>query len=382
MRIAVQYLGLKLMVTGLAWDERCMWHDTGVYFGPHEGNMWVEPFEHPENAQSKRRIKNLLDASGLNDYLTTVDFRPASETDVLKVHTHEYFEDVRKISDAGGGNLARRLGATRIGPGGLNLALLAAGGAIGAVKVVLDGIVNNAYALVRPPGHHAEPGEAMGFCVFSNAAMAAMYALEERGLDRVALVDWDVHHGNGTQAVFWQDPRALTISIHQDNCFPPGSGGVEQNGAGDGVGTVINIPLPPGSGEAAYLAAFDRVILPALSLYRPQLIIVPCGFDAGFHDPLGRMMLTSESFRKLAARIQSAAVELCDGKLVLTHEGGYAPHTVPFHCLAVLEQLSGTRTEVVDPYCHVAESEFSQNLLPHQEHAVARAERLISELPG
>ena len=97
MRIAVQYLGLKLMVTGLAWDERCMWHDTGVYFGPHEGNMWVEPFEHPENAQSKRRIKNLLDASGLNDYLTTVDFRPASETDVLKVHTHEYFEDVRKI---------------------------------------------------------------------------------------------------------------------------------------------------------------------------------------------------------------------------------------------------------------------------------------------
>ena len=359
-----------------------MWHDAGLYFGPHEGNPWVEPIENLENAQGKRRIKNLLDASGLTEYLIAVDFKPASETDVLKVHTHEYLEYVRKISNAGGGNLARRLGATRIGPGGLDLALLAAGGTIGAVKVVLDGKVNNAYALVRPPGHHAEPGEAMGFCVFSNAAMAAMYALVERSLDRVALVDWDVHHGNGTQAIFWEDPRALVISIHQDNCFPPGSGRVEQNGAGDGVGTVINIPLPPGSGEAAYLAAFDRVVLPALNIYRPQLIIVPCGFDAGFHDPLGRMMLTSESFRQLAARIQSAAAELCDGKLVLTHEGGYAPHTVPFHCLAVLEQLSEIRTEVVDPYDHVAESAAKQKLLPHQEQAVARAELLISELPG
>ena len=246
---------------------------------------------------------------------------------------------------------------------------------------MLDGTVDNAYALIRPPGHHAEPGEALGFCVFGNAALAGMYALAERNLERIAFVDWDVHHGNGTEAVFLRDPRALTISIHQENLFPPGSGDVEQIGSGEGVGTVINIPLPPGSGEAAYLAAYDRVILPALRLYRPQLIIVPCGFDAGFHDPLGRMMLTSESFRKLAQRIHSAAVELCDGKLVLTHEGGYAPHMVPFHCLAVLEQLSGTRTEVVDPYSFVAEAASAQAILPHQDRAVVRAESIISKVP-
>lgn len=369
------------MGTGLAWDERCMWHDTGLYFGPYEGNPWIEPIESPENAQGKRRIKNLLDASGLSRNLTDIEFEPASETDVLKVHTPEYFAEVRRVSDASGGNLARRLGTTWIGPGGLDSALLAAGGAIGAVKAVLDGVVDNAYALIRPPGHHAEPGEAMGFCVFANAAMAAMYALVECGLDRVALVDWDVHHGNGTQAIFWEDPRALTISIHQENCFPPGSGGIEQNGGGKGAGTVINIPLPPGSGEAAYLAAFDRVVLPALNIYQPQMIMVPCGFDAGFHDPLGRMMLTSESFRQLTARIQAAALELCNGKLILIHEGGYSLHMVPFHCLAVLEQLSGVQTGVVDPYGHVAEVASAQGILPHQHEAVTLAETLIKGLP-
>ena len=369
------------MVTGLAWHERCMWHETGLYFGPQEVNPWIEPIESPENPQGKRRIKNLLDASGLTTHLTSIEVEPASSRDILRVHTPKYLEEVKRISDTGGGNLARRLGTTRIGPAGLEIALLAAGGTIATVKSVLDGSVDNAYALVRPPGHHAEPEEAMGFCVFANAALAGMYALSERGLDRIAFVDWDVHHGNGTQAVFWEDPRALTISIHQENMFPPGRGGIEEIGAKSGTGTVINIPLPPGSGEAAYLAAFDRVVLPALSLYRPQLIIVPCGFDAGFHDPLGRMMLTSESFRKLAQRIKIAATDLCDGKLILTHEGGYAPHMVPFHCLAVLEELSGNRTEVVDPYGFVAEAVSLQKILPHESDAVERAEALINQLP-
>ena len=370
------------MVTGLAWDERCMWHDTGLYFGPKEGSPWIEPIKSPENPQGKRRIKNLLDASGLTSRLTPIDVEAASSKDILRVHTPKYMEEVRRISSNGGGNLARRFGATRIGQGGLDIALLAAGGAIASVKAVLDGEVDNAYALIRPPGHHAEPDEAMGFCVFSNAALSGMYAISERELDRVAFVDWDVHHGNGTQAVFWEDPRALTVSIHQENNFPPGSGGIEEIGAKDGTGTAINIPLPPGSGEAVYLAAFDRVVLPALSLYQPQLIIVPCGFDAGFHDPLGRMMLTSESFRKLAQKIKDAAADICDSKLVLTHEGGYAPHLVPFHCLAVLEQLSGTRTEVVDPWSFVADQASTKCILSHETEAIERAEALLKLIPN
>jgi acetoin utilization deacetylase AcuC-like enzyme len=220
----------------------------------------------------------------------------------------------------------------------------------------------------------------MGFCVFANAALAGKYALDIGGLDRIAFVDWDVHHGNGTQASFWQDSRALTISLHQDNCYPPGSGRVDQIGEGAGTGTTLNIPLPPGSDETVYLAAFDRVVAPALERFKPQLIIVPCGFDAGFHDPLGRMMLTSHSFRRLTKRIMTSAKKLCRGKLVMTHEGGYSPHSVPFHCLAVIEQLSSIKTEVTDPFSPPLTEENIKPLLHHQELALAKAEDVLHQL--
>ncbi|MDE0538473.1 MAG: class II histone deacetylase [Rhodospirillales bacterium] len=357
-----------------------MWHDTGLYFGPHEGSSWVEPIQSPENADGKRRIKNLIDRSGLGSRLAAVECTAASVDDILLVHTPEYLAEVQRVSDSGGGNLARRTGTTRLGSQGIEIALLAAGGALAAVRSVLEGEVENAYALIRPPGHHAEPGEALGFCIFANAAIAGLHALETGGLERIAFVDWDVHHGNGTQAVFWEDPRALTISLHQEDCYPPESGGVDETGAGDGAGTNLNIPLPPGCGEAAYLAAFDRVVLPALARYRPQLIVVPSGFDAGFHDPLGRMMLTSHSFRKLARRIMGAADELCGGKLVMTHEGGYSPHTVPFHCLAVLEEMAGFRTDVIDPYSP-PDTEEPGEVPAHQAEAVGRAAGLVERIP-
>ena len=363
------------MTTGLMWDERCMWHNTGLHFGP--SSPWIEPILHPENVDGKRRIKNLLDVSGLTDQLSCPKFNKATEKDILRVHSSKYLSEVSKLSETGGGNLAKRLATTHIGEYGLDIALLAAGGAIAAVKAVLDGKLDNAYALIRPPGHHAEADEALGFCIFANAALAGKYALEVYGLNRIAFVDWDVHHGNGTEAIFWDDPRAYTISIHQDNCFPSNSGSVDQIGIGDGVGTNLNIPLPPGSGEPVYLAAFDRIIRPTLEQFKPQLIIVPCGFDAGFHDPLGRMMLTSHSFRRLTARIMEVADKFCDGKLVLTHEGGYSPHTVPFHCLAVIEQLSGITSEVVDPYSPPVTPELNEPLQDHQEAAITMAENVI-----
>ena len=255
-----------------------MWHDTGLYFGPHEGSSWVEPIQSPENADGKRRIKNLIDRSGLGSCLADVECVAASVDDILLAHTPAYLAEVQRVSDSGGGNLARRTGTTRLGNRGIEIALLAAGGALAAVRSVLDGEVENAYALIRPPGHHAEPGEALGFCIFANAAIAGLHALETGGLERIAFVDWDVHHGNGTQAVFWEDPRALTISLHQEDCYPPESGGVDETGAGDGAGA--NSEYSPAarvrggglSGGFRSGGASGARPLPASADYRPERI--------------------------------------------------------------------------------------------------------------
>ena len=215
---------------------------------------------------------------------------------------------------------------------------------------MLDGRVRNAYALVRPPGHHAGPAGGCGYCVFSNVALTALHLRRERGLDRVAIVDWDVHHGNGTQATFWTDPSVLAISLHQDGLFPVGSGRREEAGAGDGAGTTINVPLPAGSGRAAYLDAFDRVVRPALDRFAPDFVLVASGLDASMCDPLGRMNLTSECFAALTDRVLAAAGELCDGRLVLCHEGGYSSAYVPYCGLAIVERLAGVSVEVADPW--------------------------------
>jgi acetoin utilization deacetylase AcuC-like enzyme len=157
--------------------------------------------------------------------------------------------------------------------------------------------VGNAYALTRPPGHHAERSVGLGYCVFNNVAVAAAHAMAAHGVERIAVVDFDVHHGNGTQQIFYDDPRVLFLSIHQDGNYPTHSGAVTETGSGAGDGYTINVPLPPGSGSGAYRAAFDRVVRPALDAYKPQLVLVSAGFDAGYMDPLGHMMCSSEDFR-------------------------------------------------------------------------------------
>ena len=219
------------------------------------------------------------------------------------------------------------------------------GGVIEAVDAVLGGKVDNAYALVRPPGHHAERDTGRGFCIFGNVALAAMHALEARDIPRIAVVDWDVHHGNGTQAAFYGDPRALTISIHQDRNYPFDSGFLTERGEGAGMGYNINVPLPPGSGHEAYLATIERVVAPALRAHEPGLVLVGCGFDASVADPLGRQMCFSETYREMTRIVKSLAGELSGGRLVMAHEGGYSTAYVPGCGLAVLEELSGHRTE-------------------------------------
>jgi acetoin utilization deacetylase AcuC-like enzyme len=360
--------------TGLVFHELYLWHNTGNYAGVVPFGNPVQPHVNYEEPETKRRIKNLLEVSGLSKSLMPIEPRAAMNHELLRYHTEAHVENIKALSE----QIAAEGGVSApMGTGSYEIALLSAGGVIEAVDAVLGERVSNAYALVRPPGHHAMPDTAMGFCLFGNAAIAGLHALEERKLSRIAFVDWDVHHGNGTEAAFYSDPRALTISIHQDRNFPPWSGAITDTGEGDGKGYNINIPLPPGSGVGAYEAVFDRVVIPALHVFKPELIIVPCGFDGGAYDPLGRMMLSSEGYRGFTRRIMQAAAELCDGRVVMSHEGGYSAPTTPFFGLAVMEELSGISTGVVDPFQVIFEGMGQQELQPHQEEVVRIAEGLV-----
>lgn len=358
--------------TGLVWHELFMWHDTGTAAGWVPPSLVVEPDTHVESPATKRRIRNLLEVSGLLEQLVRVDPRPATDGELCRFHTRDYVERIRSLSDAGGGDAGEM---TPFGRGSFEVASLAVGACIAAVDAVLDGAVDNAYALVRPPGHHAERDRGRGSCIFGNVALAALHARETRELSRVAVVDWDVHHGNGTQQAFWNDPSVLAVSVHQDSYYPPDSGHVGEVGGGDGVGATVNVPLPPGSGMGAYAAAFERVVVPALRDFRPDLVLVACGLDAAPTDPQGRMLLHSEGFRHLTRTIASAASELCDGRLVLCHEGGYSTAYVPFCALAVFEELSGISSGVSDPFLPIFEGMAGQDLAPHQGAAIDAAIR-------
>lgn len=370
-------------LTGLVWHELFMWHDTSPMAGMlQSGRGIIEPDEPAESPATKRRIKNLLDVAGVTEQLVPIKPRAASVEELAAVHDLRYIAAIKEMSAKSGGDarMDQAIGETPFGPGGFEIAALAAGGVIAAVDAVVAGTVRNAYALVRPPGHHAEAEHGFGFCIFNNGAIAARHAQRAHGLRRIAIVDWDAHHGNGAQRTFWTDPTVLTISIHQDSAFPPGSGPITDIGEGAGIGYNLNIPLPPGSGAGAYLAAFERVIVPALRRFGPELIIVPCGFDAGCFDPMSRMMLHSECFRDMTRLVQAEAEELCAGRLVLCHEGGYHKASVPFFGLAVIEQLAGIRTGMADPFLPIIEKYPFQDLQPHQDAVLRQAEKLVERL--
>ncbi len=337
------------MKTGFFWDERCFWHSGGNYALTAPVGGLVQPLAAgglPESPETKRRLKNLMDVTGLSAELDCRSAASASREDLLRIHPASYLVEFKAKSDAGGGELGLR---TPFGQGSYEIASLSTGLVIDALKAVLRGEVGNAYALSRPPGHHCLPDWPNGFCLFANIAVAIEAARAEGLAERFAVVDWDVHHGNGTEAIFHDRSDVLTISLHQERNYPLDTGGFEDTGSGDGKGCNLNIPLPPGTGHAGYLRAFERLVLPALERFAPDVIVVACGFDASGVDPLSRMLCGSDTFLKMTEMTLKAAGEFCDGRLIMAHEGGYSEVHVPFCGHRVIAAMAGSDIRAEDP---------------------------------
>ncbi len=338
------------MTTAFYWDERCFWHSGGNYAGMLPVGGLVQPMASgglPENPETKRRLKNLIDVTGLAGDLSLRHAAPATTEDLRRIHPASYLDEFRSLSDARGGELGRR---TPFAPGGYDLAALSAGLATAAVEAVLTGTAQNAYALSRPPGHHCLPDFPNGFCLLANIAIAIEAARARGQATRFAVLDWDVHHGNGTEAIFYDRADVLTVSIHQDRNYPMDTGHFADRGTGAGAGCNLNIPLPPGCGHTAYLAAMERLALPAIRDFAPDILIIACGYDAAAYDPLGRMLCHQETFEAMTRQVMQLAAEICGDRLVMVHEGGYSEVYVPFCGHAVLSTMSGSQITAPDPF--------------------------------
>src|SRR5581483_8034669 len=293
---------------------------------------------HPENAGRIRAVWQGLDESGLTARMRSLGVQPVDFDSVLAVHTPEYVELLQQISASRRTTLLDA--DTYAGPGALSIALLSAGGVVGAVDAVLSGRAANGLAVVRPPGHHALADRAMGFCLLGNVAIATRFAQREYGIERVLIVDYDVHHGNGTEAMFYDDPSVLYVSTHQYP-FYPATGAASDTGTGRGQGYTINIPLSAGSGDSNYAMVFDQIVWPAAERFDPQLILVSVGFDAYWADPLAAMRLTLDGYSRLAEQVIGMARRCCAGKIVFALEGGYDMDALRYGAANVARLLLG-----------------------------------------
>lgn len=311
---------------------------------------------HPENRQRLEAILRVLERYGMLERLTPIAAAPIAAHRLERVHDPRYIEQVQRVSRQGGGHLDAD---TYVRPASYQAALMAAGGLVEATAAVLDGVVENAFALVRPPGHHALRNKGMGFCLFNNVAIAARYALEERGLDRVLIFDFDVHHGNGTQDEFDADPRVMYISTHQYPHYP-GTGHWREIGQGEGRGSTVNVPLAGGVGDEGFARIMTEIVGPAAWRFRPQLILVSAGYDAHWDDPLAFLQLSIGGYTAITRALRDLADELCEGRLLFTLEGGYHLDALAYSILNAFAVLLRDETwQWVDPLGPSTRSERS-----------------------
>src|SRR5256712_3512300 len=298
---------------------------------------------HPERPERLQAITTAIDQSPLGDVLEQIVPDPVDEEQLAAVHHREYIHYVRDLAAHGGGALDPD---TMVSPVSFEVALLSAGGAVAATRAVMEGRAHTAFAAVRPPGHHALPDRGMGFCLFNNAAVAAADARQRFGLSRLCVLDWDVHHGNGTQAIFYRDGGVLYISLHQEFWYP-GTGAIEETGEGDGTGFTINMPLPAGTGDEGYRLAFEEVVIPVLRASAPQLLIISAGYDAHAGDPLGGMLLSAAGFGTLAQMVLDARPDR--SKVAAVLEGGYDLVHLTNSVMATLAALAGRPAPAAEP---------------------------------
>jgi len=313
--------------TGIVRDERYLEHEMGEY--------------HPETPRRLEVVYRMLDDGDMAGRFGEIPARTIEREELLRVHSSGFID----LLAATRGKASTYLDAdTQTSAGSYDAALLAAGGLCEAVSAVHTGVVENAFALVRPPGHHAEHNRAMGFCLFNNVAVAAEYARASLGMNRILIVDWDLHHGNGTQHSFEADAGILFFSTHQYPYYP-GTGSLAETGSGDGSGFTVNAPLPAGCGDYEYSAVFERILKPVALEFDPELILVSAGFDTFSEDPLGGMGVTAGGFARLTGILMEIARACCGGKLAFTLEGGYSLKGLRDSVKAVLNRMAAPEEE-------------------------------------
>lgn len=331
-------------------------HDTGSGFFEAQASPWLPVIEsHPENADRLRNMHGLLRDGPIADALDWYPGEPAGRAELERFHSAAYIEELESIPV----NESRAYSSTTVfGPGSYAICRMAAGLAMAAAEHLFSARGKIAYALTRPPGHHAQPDMADGYCFFNNIGVALEH-LRSLGLNKAAVIDWDVHHGNGTQAGFYQDPDMLTISMHMNHgawgATHPQTGDVDEAGSGAGQGKNLNIPMPYGAGDLAYNRVFDELVAPMVRRHQPEILCIAAGQDANQFDPNGRQLLSMNGFYQLGKRARDLADECCNGKLLLVQEGGYAISYAAYCLHATLEGVLKREPGMPDPLAYMQE---------------------------